>query len=66
MRTRRLSRMMAAVTLIALAAAGCATSDAKSGEEDKVLQYLGSPGAVILPELAEALGYFETIKLNHS
>lgn len=64
MRTRRLSRMMAAVTLIALAAAGCATSDAKSGEEDKVLQYLGSPGAVILPELAEALGYFETIKLE--
>jgi ABC-type nitrate/sulfonate/bicarbonate transport system substrate-binding protein len=56
--------MAAIASLLALAAAGCAKSDASSGEQDKVLQYLGTAGSVILPELAEALGYFETIRLE--
>jgi len=64
MRARLLLRTTATAALITLAASGCARSGAQAGEQDKVLQYLVSPGAVNLAELAEGLGYFDTIRLE--
>ncbi|GFN32941.1 ABC transporter substrate-binding protein [Paenibacillus xylaniclasticus] len=51
-------------TLIAGLLASCSSSGSSSGEEDKVLQYQGSPGLVNFPELAADLGYLGDLKLE--
>lgn len=47
--------------------AGCSSSDeqAAANEQDKVLQYQGSPNTVTFPELAEELGYLDDLKLDN-
>src|SRR5690606_17837495 len=63
MKAKRLL-LIAITTLLAVSIIGCSNSNSNSGEEDTVLQYQGAPGNVLIPELAEALGYFKTIKLE--
>lgn len=64
MRVQRLFIFIAVILLLSVTLTGCSKSNAKSGEEDKVLQYQGTPGYVTHPEIAAALGYFDTIKLE--
>ena len=46
--------------------AGCSSHKSMlKREEDKVLQYQGSPGIVSFPELAEDLGYLGDLKLEY-
>lgn len=54
-------------TLTLGALAGCSSSDsnASASEEDKVLQYQGSPNTVTFPELAASLGYLDDLKLEN-
>ncbi len=48
----------------ALTAAGCGTAGASGGAQSKKLRYQGWAGQVILPELAEHLGYLGDVKLD--
>ncbi|WP_201004259.1 ABC transporter substrate-binding protein [Paenibacillus glycanilyticus] len=50
--------------LVSALLAGCSESKAKSGEEDKVLQYNSAPGSVSFPELAKDLGYLGDLELE--
>lgn len=63
--TRLLRRLSAtasvALLLSALVACGGSSSDA---DQDFQLEYQGTPGQVVFPELAEELGYFEHVKLE--
>lgn len=52
-----------------VALTGCSTNDATgkataSVSQDQVLEYQSTPGVVIYPELAEALGYLGDVKLK--
>lgn len=63
---RKLSAATAVVVFAALAAS-CAANGTSGGGEVKTLRYLGSGGggAVQFPELADALGYLDGIKLKN-
>ncbi|KAA0113592.1 ABC transporter substrate-binding protein [Mycolicibacterium sp. P9-22] len=54
------------VAVVALCLAACASSDPadQSADGKYVLRYQGATGEVKMPELAEALGYFEKVKLE--
>ncbi|MGO4106882.1 ABC transporter substrate-binding protein [Paenibacillus sp. YAF4_2] len=56
--------LLVTLGLISVILAGCSSNKAKSGEEDKVLQYNGAPGSVSFPELAKDLGYLGDLKLE--
>lgn len=64
MKVKRLLLFIAGISLLSVSLIGCSKSNAKSGEEDTVLQYQGTSGYVTHPEIAVALGYFDTIKLE--
>jgi ABC-type nitrate/sulfonate/bicarbonate transport system substrate-binding protein len=57
-RTRLRARAAAAVLLVAGGVSGCAANGA-DGEETTTIRYQTNAGLVDLPELADALGYFE-------
>jgi ABC-type nitrate/sulfonate/bicarbonate transport system substrate-binding protein len=64
-RALRRSALAAAIT-IALSLTACGSSDgaAQSADGKTVLRYQGWSGEVYPPELAEDLGYFQTVKLE--
>lgn len=59
--------LFSTLTLGALAGCSSSASDssAAASEEDKVLQYQGSPNTVTFPELASSLGYLDDLKLEN-
>lgn len=62
--TRTLATALAAVVALCLAACGSSDQGAQNADGKTVLRYQGSTGEVKMPELAEALGYFEKVKLE--
>lgn len=69
MRKRRTIAAVAAVAVVAMGVTGCsaaASADPGSGAsgETTVVRYQGSANSVVLPELAEALGYLGDVKLK--
>lgn len=69
MRKRRTIAAVAAVASMAMSVTGCsaaASADPQAGAsgETTVLRYQGSANSVVLPELAEALGYLGDVKLK--
>ncbi|OAH57841.1 MULTISPECIES: ABC transporter substrate-binding protein [Bacillaceae] len=64
---KKLTSFILITSLISSILAGCSDDKTTSanGEEDKVLQYQGSPGSVSFPELAEDLGYLGDLKLEY-
>lgn len=63
-RFKHTSAILVALGLIGAILAGCSDSQAKAGEEDKVLQYNAAPGSVSFPELAKDLGYLGDLQLE--
>jgi ABC-type nitrate/sulfonate/bicarbonate transport system substrate-binding protein len=54
------------VFVLSIILSGCSSNKSVAkGEEDKVLQYQGSPGIISFPELAEDLGYLGDLKLEY-
>ena len=67
LRTRYLRAVAAVATFLALgsAATACSGSETTVAADGRtVLRYEGSAGQVVFPELAEALGYFEDVRLE--
>ncbi|SDH76104.1 ABC-type nitrate/sulfonate/bicarbonate transport system, substrate-binding protein [Sinosporangium album] len=60
---KSLHRALAAALLVTSLTA-CGSSEATTGAEKLELRYQGSVGSVILPELAEELGYLAPLKLT--
>jgi ABC-type nitrate/sulfonate/bicarbonate transport systems, periplasmic components len=63
-RSKQTIALLFTVGLVTVLVAGCSGSKAKSGEEDKVIQYNSAPGSVSFPELAQDLGYLGDLKLD--
>lgn len=63
---KKLASFILGAGLIGSILAGCSDDKTSaSGEEDKVLQYQGTSGSVVFPELAEDLGYLGDLKLDY-
>lgn len=62
--SRTLVTALAAVVALCLAACGSSDQGTQNADGKTVLRYQGSTGEVKMPELAEALGYFEKVKLE--
>jgi ABC-type nitrate/sulfonate/bicarbonate transport system substrate-binding protein len=62
--SRTLITALAAVVALCLAACGSADQGTQSADGKYVLRYQGTTGEVTFPELAEALGYYERVKLE--
>ena len=56
---RRLSGAAAGLALVAAGATACSPSNATGGHETTTIRYQTNAGLVDLPELADALGYFD-------
>ncbi|MGU3497265.1 ABC transporter substrate-binding protein [Mycobacterium sp. C31M] len=68
MRRRRstwsVTTALAAVVMLCLAACGSSDDGTQTADGRTVLRYQGATGEVKMPELAEALGYFENVQLQ--
>lgn len=62
--SRTLITALAAVVALCLAACGSADQGTQNADGKYVLRYQGTTGEVTFPELAEALGYYERVKLE--
>lgn len=62
--TRTLRTALVAVVALCLAACGTADQGVQNADGKYVLRYQGSTGEVTFPELAEALGYYQQVKLE--
>lgn len=67
---KKLSIFLLTLAVVVIILSACSSNDTKNtasanaNGQDKVLQYQSTPGQVIYPELAEALGYLGDIKLE--
>ncbi|WP_374723756.1 ABC transporter substrate-binding protein [Calidifontibacillus erzurumensis] len=67
---KKLSIFLLTLAVVVIILSACSSNDTKNtasanaNGQDKVLQYQSTPGQVIYPELAEALGYLGNIKLE--
>ena len=63
-RTRRATVALALVLTTAACAPGATAGPQAAGDGRTVLRYQGTVGQVVLPELAEDLGYFDVVELE--
>jgi ABC-type nitrate/sulfonate/bicarbonate transport system substrate-binding protein len=61
---RAAATVLTAAVMLCVAACGSSDQSTQTADGKTVLRYQGSTGEVKMPELAEALGYYEKIKLE--